>query len=115
MSKFCLYDKLLKSYRKAYPLKSHDVCRKEVVIVWNDIKTQKNVEELVNQKCVEWKDEELKSKSNFFSTWTKHAKQSKSSEIDASTVATESCLNDNEKSAEREHIPDGPSSENLEI
>lgn len=114
MDKFSLYDKLLKSYRKAYPLKTHDNCRKEVVIIWKDIKTRKNVDELVNQKCVEWKDVELKSKSDFFSTRKKHSKQSKSSEVDASATVTESFSND-EKSAEKDSIPDVTSSEDVEI
>lgn len=79
------------------------------------IKTQKNVDELVNHKCVEWKEVELKSKSDFFSTWTKHSKALASSEVDASTTVTESCSNGDEKSAEKEPIPDGTSSENVEI
>lgn len=116
MDKFSLYDKLLKSHRKAYPLKSHDKCRKEVVIVWNEMKTQTNVDELVNRKCIEWKAVELKSKSDFFSTWKNHSKpSSESSEVDASTIVTGSCSNDDEISAEKQPITDGTSSENVQI
>lgn len=78
-----LYHSLRKAYSKAYPLKSSAQVLNEVVKIWTGIKNHKNLSELVSQKCLELKDKELQSKSNFFSRWNKIVQ--KSSENEPST------------------------------
>lgn len=87
MDKHSLYQSLLNGYSKAYPLKSKQQHQQDVNKIWNKIKKEKNLCELVSAKIVEYKEKELKSKAKFFTFWKDKTEKNVSSNISDATEA----------------------------
>lgn len=79
MDKSKLYQSLRTAYSKAYPLKTYFQVQDEVVKIWNELKknenTDKNLSDLVAQKCVDLKEKKLQLSANFFSAWKKNSQK----------------------------------------
>lgn len=128
MDNYSLYKSLSNGYSKAHPTKTKKQCQDDVNKMWNEIKQEKNVSELVSQKVLQYKEKELTAKSTLLSYWNKaattscskndlptsssnvEANISDSTEINLSNSFEEFDLNASDATNEVQVNNDGPSS-----
>ena len=82
VDKYSLFQSLMNAYSKAYPMKTKKQHQLDVTEIWNQIKKENNLSELVSQKVLEYNEKSMQSKASLFSYWKSAAKCDVSSSTD---------------------------------